>query len=294
MKILKWALLAIVILVIAAALIVYFSLNSIVRSTVESQTEASLKLPTKLDSASLSIFGGQLSLSDLRIGSPQGYSAEHMFTLGGIDVDVSYGQLRQEPIRIESIHIDRPRLVVEQKDGKFNFEAVMENLPQETPTDGDGKREEGEPIRVIINTLRVTDATVVLRPGLPGLNEEISVPVPSFELKNIGTGEGNENGAAIKDVAMQVVAALASKAGDVGQLGEQLKTALDKGVGQIASKLSDQFKSQLGQISGSFGKSLGGAMESTTRDATKALEEGLGNLLGGRKKDDQKDGKKDE
>ena len=53
------------------------------------------------------------------------------------------------------------------------------------------KQPEGgkEPMRLIINDLQVNNAKVVLRPGIPGLSNEIQVPIPSFALKDIGRGE---------------------------------------------------------------------------------------------------------
>jgi len=287
MRFIKWIVLGVLVLVIVVGVAVYLNLNSIIRSTVESQTAQSLKLETTLNSASLALFGGNLSLDDLKIGSPEGYAAPEMFTLGGVDLEVDYGQLRKEPIRIKSIHIRKPRLVIEQKNGKFNFEAAFENLPQDVPTTNDGQRTEGEPIKVIIDTLRITDATVILRPGLPGLDQEIAVPVPSVELKNIGSADGNENGAAIKDVAMQAIAALSAKAGDIGQIGDQLKDALNKGVGHVASQLSSEFSRQLGGISSDFSKGLTGALGSTTQEAGKVVEDLFKNFPGGKKKNSQ-------
>src|SRR5687768_10722271 len=111
-RILKWSILIVLVLAIVAGLIVYFNLNRIVRTTVETKTSESLALPTSLDSARLSLFGSSLTLDDLKIGSPAGYSAPEMITLDGIDVDVKYDQLRNEPMRIESIVVRNPKLVI--------------------------------------------------------------------------------------------------------------------------------------------------------------------------------------
>ena len=42
-------------------------------------------------------------------------------------------------------------------------------------------------------------------------------------MKNIGTGEGAENGAAVKDVVMQVITAMAANAANSNQIPDELK-----------------------------------------------------------------------
>jgi len=66
---------AVVVLVVVAIVIVIFSLNSIVRAEVERQSAASLNVPTTLAAAELAILGGNVSLTDLEIGSPATFTA---------------------------------------------------------------------------------------------------------------------------------------------------------------------------------------------------------------------------
>ena len=82
MKIVKWVVLGIVAVVILVVLVLYFRLDSIVKRTIETQGTAQLNTQTTLDRAALSIFGGNLSLKDLEIASPHGFTAPKMLTLG--------------------------------------------------------------------------------------------------------------------------------------------------------------------------------------------------------------------
>src|SRR5437762_2141410 len=178
MRIFKWIILGVVALLIIGVIIVYVSLNSIVRRTVQAQATNSLGVQTTLGSANVSILSSNLGLRDLEIASPQGFSAPKMFTLGGTDVDVSIGQLRKDPIHVDSITIKKPTLVVEQSNGKFNFKALMDQMPS-TPEQQPSKQE-GEPIKLIIDKLSVADGQVIIRPGLdlPNVPKEINVPLP--------------------------------------------------------------------------------------------------------------------
>jgi uncharacterized protein involved in outer membrane biogenesis len=128
MKTIKWAVLIVIVLVIVAAVVIYFNLSRIVRTTVANQSTQSLDLRTTVGGASVSLLGGSLGLSNVQIASPKGYAAPDMFTLGGVNVKVSYGQLRQNPIRIQDITISNPKLVIEQSGGKLNLQSVMDQL----------------------------------------------------------------------------------------------------------------------------------------------------------------------
>src|SRR5205085_995299 len=130
------------------------------------------------------------------------------------------------------IAITRPRMLLEHKDGKFNIKALAENLPGQTPPptappspqpqpqpqpqppqQPAPPAEPAEQMKLIIGQLVVRDAVVVLRPGVPNLlKEEIEIPIETFTMSAIGTADGNNTGAAIKDVVMQLATTLAAKA----------------------------------------------------------------------------------
>src|SRR5436309_181492 len=119
-KAILWTILALVLIIVIGVIVVFLKLDSIVKDTVQTQTESQLKLKTELGGANVSVFGGKVKLSDLKIGSPSGFTAPEMFALGGVNVGVSYGQLRDDPIRINTITIDNPKLILEQSGGNLN------------------------------------------------------------------------------------------------------------------------------------------------------------------------------
>ena len=92
--------LALVLLLVIGVAVLYFYRNSLIRSAVESQANSSLGVKTTLGSANLGLFGGTLSLGDLKIGSPAGYKADQMFTLNELGLGVNYGELRKQPVGI--------------------------------------------------------------------------------------------------------------------------------------------------------------------------------------------------
>jgi hypothetical protein len=296
-KIIKWVVLGIVVLIVAVVLIVYMNINSIIKSTVQTQASDSLKVPTTLGSANLSLLGGSVSLNDLEIGSPQGFTSPNMFTLGGVGVKVNYGELRSQPMHIDTIRIDNPKLVLEQAGGKFNIKALMDQLPASPagPPSGEGeKRKEGEPIKMIINSLTVSNTTVAIRPGVgmnvPGIKEEYTITVPTVEMKNIGSGDGNQNGAAIKDVAMLVMTKLADAAKNSDQLPPELKQLLNLNVDQLQAQMKEKLNVEVekakanvtNKLETELGKKMGTTQPTTNPNAL--IEQGVGGLLNRSKK----------
>src|SRR6266478_749438 len=282
MKPLRRTVLVLFSLLVVAAVIAYFSLDRILKTTVEKQTSASLKLSTTLNSARLSLFGGKVNLNRLRIASPQGFSAPHMLELGDVDLAVRYGQLRKDPIHVQSLTLNQPRLVIEQSNGVVNFKKALDRMPA---SDSSAER----PVKLIIDELKMQDAQVVIHPGLPGVRQEITVPVPSIALKNVGSGRGSQNGAAIKDVAMVVIAALAGSAAESGSLPPELKAVLQLNVGQVAGKLGAEAQRQIAAaIPGELGNRLSkvaGDPQTLAKDPSKTLQGELGGILGGKAKD---------
>ena len=237
MKIVKWVVLGVVALLIIGVLVIYFNLNGIVRKTVESQSTAQLQVKTTLGGAAVSIFGGSLSLDDYQVSSPPGFQAPKILTFDDASAKVSWGQLRQDPVHIESIKLEEPKLVIEQAGGKFNFQALMDlakKTPETTTT------EQGPSKKVIIDRLTISGAQVVLRPGIPGLAQEINIPIPNIDVEKIGTGEGNQNGAAMKEVVMEIVTVMAAKAAESDKLPPEVRAILTGNLKELTENIKNE------------------------------------------------------
>lgn len=282
MKPMRRTALVVVTLLVVAGVAAFLGLDGILKRKVEEQATTSLKLNTTLNSARLSLFGGKLNLNRLRIASPQGFSAPHMFEMGDVNLAVRYAQLRNDPIHVQSLTLNQPRLVIEQSNGAVNFKKAMDRIPA-----SDSSSE--KPVKLVIDELKMQDAQVVIHPGLPGVQQEITVPVPSITLKNVGSGRGSQNGAAIKDVAMLVMAALAGSAAQSGALPAELKAILQLNAGQVAGKLGAEAQKQIAAaIPGELGSRLSkmaGDPQGLAKDPGKALQGELGGILGGKTKD---------
>jgi len=278
-KKLKWVVVGVVLLVVVAVVLVIVNLNSIVRSGVQSAATASLGLEAKLDSASVSLLGGSVSLSGFGVASPAGFAAQRFMEVGRLGLQVGYSELRSDPIRVGNISVDKPRLVLEQKDLKLNLAAVLESIPPtETPW--------ATPPKLIVGVITVKGAEVVIRPGFPGLAQEIVVALPDLTVEDIGTAEDALNGVAIKQVVLAVATEMARQAATSDKVPPELQALLSGDLAGIKARLGgvikeqvdkarDQAQRQLDQTTGQVKDAAGRA----TDDAQKAVKEGLGGLL---------------
>jgi hypothetical protein len=140
-------------------------------------------------------------------------------------------------------------------------------------------------MKLVIDELKLNDARVIIHPGLPGVAKELEVQVPSLTMKNVGRGKGAENGAAIKDVAMQIIAALAGRAAESDALPAQLKAMLHLNVGQVMGQLDALARQQISAaIPGQLGSAVSDVAKdpgSIAKDPAGALE-GLGGIASGK------------
>ena len=176
-------LIALAVLLIAGGLAFFLCLNSFIKRTIEQQTTQTLSLDTRVGAVSLDLLKHRLHLDHFRIASPAGFSPEPLLVVTGGEMGMTYGQLRGEPVHLSSITFTRPRLLVEQRGGKLNFRAMVEQLPPAP----------ARPMRLVIDEVTVQDATVVLR-NIPGLAHEVTVPVQTFVLHIVGSGAGSSPG----------------------------------------------------------------------------------------------------
>ena len=308
LRIIKWIVLALVLLIVVGLIVLFITLNSIVKKAVVSQSTAQLNVQTNLGAANVSLFGGKVSLRQFDVGQPKGFKAPHLMQLGGLDVGVKVSELRQDPLRIDQITITDPKMVIEMAGTQFNIKNFMDALPAGEPKPADNS----EPMKLIIHDLKVNGAQVIFRPdvqaiaampgigsSLSGLKQEYVLSIPPLDLQDIGTGEGNQNGAAIKDVVTLLITQLAQKATESDQLPPELRQILHLNVDDVVNmakqKLGAEVNKQLGKITedlqkkvgGEAGKALEGMLKSSPDgskpDPGKALEQGLGGLINQKK-----------
>ncbi|MGC4033363.1 MAG: hypothetical protein QM754_16855 [Tepidisphaeraceae bacterium] len=148
--------------------------------------------------------------------------------------------------------------MIEQANGKLNLAALTDKLKGSGGDQPKPAGDKDQAVRVVIDQLDVTNASVAIRPGIPGLEPEYRVTLPSVSLKNVGNAT---NGDSVGKVLQEVAATLAAKAADN-----------DKVPASVRQLLSLDFTNLEGQA------------KEKLQNATEKLDQKLGDLLGGKKK----------
>ncbi|MEM7576804.1 MAG: AsmA family protein [Planctomycetota bacterium] len=260
-----------VVLVIVAAVVAFFLLNTIVKSAVQTAGASATGVPTELAGVNISPFSGAATISEFTLGQPEGFDGEALFSLNAADVQVEPASLLGDTVQVPKVHIDGAHLSVSFANGKLNLKQLMEQITErtgdtseeDTPADPDtpGKN-------VVIDDLRITNTTISGSVELPGLPP---VTLDNFKIADIEkTGIGSDgSGLKLEDA--------------VGLILETIMVNATQGIMTNVPGLED-----LGNLVGDAGakatEAIDGAGEEAAKaidDAGKKLEEGIGGLFGG-------------
>jgi uncharacterized protein involved in outer membrane biogenesis len=292
LKKLKRIVLIVVVLVVVGVVAAIWNVNSIVRAAVEKGAGATLDLPTSLGGARVGLLTGDVSLSELKLGSPAGFSAPEMFTLGNVDVDTSYGKLFGNPTQIETIRIEKPKLVLEFKGLSSNIKALADSLtPPQTidPTATVEPVAPGQEVKkLIIGQLSVKDAQVIVTSDLPILPKPIEIAIPPIVLNQVGNADGNRSGEEMDRIISELIARLTSEAAKSGKIPPELAAIVQGDLTNLGGKIGGAVETEL--------KKVTQQIDQIGEKATEAIDKGKNKLAEetDKLKDKLNFGKKDE
>ncbi len=198
---------AILVLIVAVVVVIYMSLNSIIRSAVETYGPEVTKTEVKLGGVSVSPFGGTAQLSNLVVGNPKGYTTPSAFKLGALRMSLDVGSLRSHAVAIREIIVAAPEITYELGPGGNNLKVIQKNAQEFAGAGGKETKEtpaKGTETKVTIDRLQVTNAKVnVSAPQLEG--EPVILKLPDIEMKDVGKkGKGASFALVLEEVLKEV------------------------------------------------------------------------------------------
>ncbi|MEK7678023.1 MAG: amino acid permease [Verrucomicrobiota bacterium] len=231
---------AIALLLLVAALVaVFFSLNSIVKKAVETVGPQLTKVEVRLGGVKLSPLSGRGQLNGLFVGNPTGYKTPTAIQVGEVNVSLKLGSLLSETIIVERIVIQSPEITFEGSLSGNNLSKILDNL--ETATAGEKAGKTDLPAQKSEKKFQVKD--VLIKGGKINLSrtllggKALTVPLPELRLQNIGTGDQAVTAAELsrqimKSLLTGVTKAVGEALKDVGQgvknIGKEAGQQLDK------------------------------------------------------------------
>ena len=279
---------ALVVLLVIGLVALYLSLDSIVKKTVEVEGTQQLHVTTTLDSVSLGLTKGTVDLKGFSLGSPAGFTAPKMMSVGELNVNSGgISNLRSKPVHIISIDVETPVLVVEQQGEKLNFKAMMDGLPS-SPDKTSTPASQSDQTKYVIDSLKVNGGQVQMDLSLAMVKKKFDVNLPGFTMANIGNEDGKMQGVAMKDVVTAVLTQMVDNATKSAGLPVDAKTLMSGNLAGVKEKLTGAAQQQLSKyVPGQVGNALNGLLGQPATgggqatDPAKALEDKGRGLLKG-------------
>ncbi|MBI4327725.1 MAG: AsmA family protein [Chloroflexi bacterium] len=223
-------------LLVAALVAVFFSLNSIVKKGVETVGPQLTKVEVRLGGVKLSPLSGSGQLSGLFVGNPTGYKTPSAIQVGEVNVGLQLASLLSDTIIVEKIDIQSPEITLEGSLSGNNLGKILDNLEAATAGEKAGKTD--QPAQKSEKKFQVKE--VLIQGGRINLSmtmlggKALSVPLPELRLQNIGTGDQAVTAAELSRQIMKSLLAGVTKA-----VGEALKD-VGQGVKNIGKEAGQQ------------------------------------------------------
>ncbi|PKL49192.1 MAG: hypothetical protein CVV39_03255 [Planctomycetes bacterium HGW-Planctomycetes-1] len=242
---------AVIIIVFLAVVIGLVSIDSILKSAIQTAIKKQLNVDASAAKVNLNIISGTVRISDLKIGNPPGYQFERILETKSIMVKTSIGSLLSDPIEIEQIKIDGIAVTLEQKGLSSNLNDILKSMPEKPKTEKDGKS-------VHISSVDINDISVTAKLlPIPGKSDAVTLKIASLHLSNIG-GEKSSLSDNVKKIFTEIANAIATEGKNI------LPSDM---VGPIQENVAKSLESV-----GEAGKQLTEEAEKGVKDATKALK----------------------
>jgi len=251
--------------VVGAGLYFYFAFSSLVKAGVETYAPRITQTKVTLGGVSASLFGGSATIENLVIGNPPGFKTAQAMAVRKASVTVELGTVMKDVIHIKDVAITAPQITYEIGQGSNNLSVLQKNIAKASQTPGaqpPAKKDEaaaGPEKKFIIDRLVITDAQATAAmtqlgsvASAVGQGTDISVTLPTIDMRDLGTKEGGLPPAKIAEQVMakleqQAQQAINAQAKDLmGKLGTGAGGVLDQGASG-ASGVGEQLKGLLGK-----------------------------------------------
>ncbi len=260
MKALKIILISGVIIVIAAVVFLFSSLDGLVEAGIEKAGTQVTQTRVEVGGVKLTLSSGEGTISNLEVDSPAGFSRKQIFTLGEVTVAIDPKTITEKVVVIDKVFIKAPQIFYEINDkGDSNLDVLKKNVEKATArlSSSDKASSGGEEVKLIIRKLVIEGAEVDARIAALG-GKDLSANLPRIELNNIGKASG---GASAGEIAEKVTKILISKTTTaIAEMGVQryLGKTAEEAKTKLQEKLQEKAK---GAITDKLGEQLGGKLK---------------------------------
>lgn len=257
-----------VVIVVGIVVVLYLNSGSIVKTAIETVGSRATQTKVTLDSVDLSPASGEASLKGFQMGNPAGFKSKSAMRVGEVSAKVDVGTVMSNVVVIKDVVISAPDITYEiDSKGASNFSTIQNNVQSFAKSMGAGQggatktvpeKEGGK--KVIIENLYIRNGKVGVSAAFLG-GKELSAPLPTIHLTNIGKDKGGATPAEVADKILTAISQSATKA--VSSLGidkmmkqgvEGAQKVLQSGTGGATKAIEGGAKSVGDTVKGLFGK----------------------------------------
>ena len=248
LKIVAYAISSLILLFV----IVIFSLGSIVKVAVNNVLPKVTGTPCSMGACTFNPVLGKITISNLKIGNPEGYVKKNAFKLERLAVAVNVTSLFSDMIVIEEITVKGMNVDFEVKLTETNLSRIKSNIndftKKDEPTQAASPKETDsqEPAtdqtadqkkKLRINLIQFADNSLSF--GTAG--KTANIPFANMTIKDIGSGP---EGATVGEVSAKIFLAIYDAV---------LKTAKDNGMDSLKKSTGEVYKKVTDKVKGWFG-----------------------------------------
>ncbi len=259
-KILKFAVLPLLVVVIILCATFYFFGEHALKVGVEVAATKALGVGVDIDDVDISILKGTVAVTGLTVRNPAGYAHENLLELDNVSAAANIASLRTDTVQIESLKLDGVNLVIEQKGLSNNLHDVISSFPAK---DKQQSQPAGKKLR--IDNLEITNITVKVKLlPIPGKADTVTLSLPPIRMTKLGADDKLNTGGLSREILLAVAIAAAKEG--TGVLPKDIVDTMDSALGKITD---------LGKIASKKGRKL----IDSGKDAGAEIIDNVKNLL---------------
>lgn len=215
MKKLFQVLVAVIGILAVSALILSFSIDGIVKSSIETTTTEMLDTSVSVDEVGISILDGSGTIKGITIQNPESFSDNPAVRLQEISLAIDLSTLLSDVVVVKEIRIQKPELYFEQKASGNNLKTLNDRMSASSSGSSS----------VIIDYLLVENGQLMLSTDI-GEGKSAKTEFSRIEIEGIGRSGNNTMEQTMQQVLEPILREAAKEAVKRG-LMEQAKDKLE-------------------------------------------------------------------
>jgi hypothetical protein len=220
-KAIKFGLGGILAILLIGFLVLTLSVDSIVKSGIESVGSEMTGTAVTVERVSISPFSGSGTISGFRVENPEDFDEEYALEIDDFSIELNIRSLFSDEIVVHNIEVSSPSVYVEQKMPENNLRTILSNI--ESTSSGEASEK-----ALVIEHFVMTNGTADLYTEVGG-ERSARVEIAEIELNDIGRGGERQ---AVENVIREIADAI---------VDQSLRAAAQSGAEQIQDAIQDFF-----------------------------------------------------